>query len=52
MMLSVTWAIYATGLIIAGLKKQYAPIRYLAIVLFVITIVPRTTLLTVTELSV
>jgi uncharacterized membrane protein len=39
MMLSVTWAIYATGLIIAGLKKQYAPIRYFAIALFVITIV-------------
>jgi uncharacterized membrane protein len=39
MMLSVTWALYAMGLIIVGFRKQYAPIRYFAIGVFVITIV-------------
>jgi uncharacterized membrane protein len=39
MMLSVTWALYATALIVAGFRKQYAPIRYFAIGVFVITIV-------------
>jgi uncharacterized membrane protein len=39
MMLSVTWAAYATALIVAGLRKRYAPIRYFAIGLFVVTIV-------------
>jgi hypothetical protein len=39
MMLSVTWALYATILIVVGLKKGYAPIRYFAIAVFAITIV-------------
>lgn len=38
MMLSVTWALYATTLVVVGLKKRYAPIRYLAIAVFVVTI--------------
>ncbi len=39
MMLSVTWALYATILIVVGLRKGYAPIRYFAIAVFAITIV-------------
>jgi hypothetical protein len=39
MMLSVTWAGYATLLVIAGLKKHFAPIRYFAMAVFVITII-------------
>jgi uncharacterized membrane protein len=39
MMLSVTWAAYATLLIVAGLKKRFAPIRYFAIAIFLITII-------------
>src|SRR5262249_5194646 len=39
MMLSVTWAAYATGLIVAGLRKQYPPIRYFAIAVFAVTII-------------
>jgi uncharacterized membrane protein len=39
MMMSVTWAGYATLLIIAGLKKHFAPIRYFAMAVFVITII-------------
>jgi uncharacterized membrane protein len=39
MMLSITWALYATLLIVVGLKKRYAPIRYFAMTVFVITIV-------------
>jgi hypothetical protein len=39
MMLSITWALYATMLIVVGLKKRYAPIRYFAMAVFVITIV-------------
>jgi hypothetical protein len=38
-MLSVTWALYATALIVVGLRKHYAPIRYFAMALFVVTIV-------------
>ena len=37
-MLSMSWATYATGLIVAGLQRRYAPIRYLAIALFGVTI--------------
>ena len=33
-MISIVWAGYATGLIVAGLRRTYAPIRYLAIVVF------------------
>src|SRR5205814_2983029 len=39
MMVSITWAVYATLLVIVGLKKDYAPIRYFALTLFVVTIV-------------
>ncbi|HEX9369293.1 MAG TPA: DUF2339 domain-containing protein [Vicinamibacterales bacterium] len=36
---SVTWGVYATVLIIIGLKNGYAPIRYFAILVFSVTIV-------------
>ena len=39
MTISVTWAAYATVLIVVGLYKRYAPIRYFGIGLFAITIV-------------
>jgi uncharacterized membrane protein len=39
MMLSITWAAYATLLIVVGLRRRYAPIRYFAMTVFVITIV-------------
>jgi uncharacterized membrane protein len=39
MMLSITWAVYATVLVVIGLKKRYAPIRYFAMTVFVVTIV-------------
>jgi hypothetical protein len=39
MMLSITWAVYATLLVVAGLRRRYAPIRYFAMTIFVITIV-------------
>ena len=38
MMLSVTWAIYATILIVVGLKRRSAPARYLAMAVFGVTI--------------
>jgi hypothetical protein len=34
---SVTWALYATALIVVGLKREYAPIRYFAIAVFALT---------------
>jgi len=39
MMVSITWALYATLLIVVGLKKHYAPIRYFAMTVFIVTIV-------------
>jgi hypothetical protein len=39
MMLSITWAAYAMVLVVIGLKKRYPPIRYFAMVVFVVTIV-------------
>jgi len=36
--ISVTWAAYAAGLVGAGFQRRYAPIRYLAIVLFGLTL--------------
>ena len=39
LMVSVTWGVYATALIVIGLRKRYAPIRYFAIVVFAVTIV-------------
>jgi uncharacterized membrane protein len=38
-MVSVTWGVYATVLIVIGLRRRYAPIRYLAMIVFAITIV-------------
>jgi uncharacterized membrane protein len=39
LMVSVTWAVYATALIVVGLQRRYAPIRYFAMALFGLTIV-------------
>ncbi|MEI6669239.1 MAG: DUF2339 domain-containing protein [Acidobacteriota bacterium] len=36
--LSVAWALYGTALIIIGINRRYAPVRYLAIVLLAITV--------------
>jgi len=38
LMLSMTWAIFATVLIVAGMRRRYAPLRYFAIALFAVTI--------------
>jgi uncharacterized membrane protein len=35
--LSIAWALYSTGLIVAGLRKRYAPLRYVAIAVFAVT---------------
>jgi uncharacterized membrane protein len=39
MTLSLTWAVYSTILVIVGLMRKYAPIRYFAMTVFAITIV-------------
>ena len=36
--LSITWAVYAVGLIAFGMRRGYAPARYLGILLFAITV--------------
>jgi uncharacterized membrane protein len=38
MMLSATWGVYAAGLTAAGIKRHYPPVRYLAIVVFGVTV--------------
>ena len=38
MMLSATWGAYATALTAVGITRRYAPIRYLAIVVFGMTV--------------
>ncbi len=38
MMLSATWGAYAAGLTAIGIKRRYAPVRYLALVVFGITV--------------
>lgn len=38
LMLSVTWAVYATALIVAGFRRRYSPIRHFAIAVFAVTI--------------
>src|SRR5262249_53141372 len=38
MTLSLTWAVYATILVIVGLVRRYAPIRYFAMTVFAVTI--------------
>jgi uncharacterized membrane protein len=37
-MLSAAWAAYAAALIVVGMRRHYAPIRYFAIVLFALTV--------------
>lgn len=39
LMLSVTWAAYATALIVVGLRRRFAPLRIFAMVVLAITIV-------------
>jgi uncharacterized membrane protein len=39
LMISATWGIYAAVLIVIGLRKDYAPIRYFAIALLALTII-------------
>src|SRR5262249_29528658 len=34
----ILWAVYAVGLVFAGIRRRYRPIRYLAILLFGFTI--------------
>jgi uncharacterized membrane protein len=36
--LSVAWVLYGTGLIVVGIMRRYAPIRYLAIALLAVAI--------------
>jgi len=36
---SVAWAVYGTALIVVGIVRRYAPVRYLAIALLAVTIV-------------
>ena len=38
MMLSATWGAYAAGLTAVGIKRRYAPVRYLALVVFAVTV--------------
>lgn len=38
MALSIAWAVYATALAVIGLRLRYAPIRYVAFVVFGVTI--------------
>ena len=38
LMLSATWGLFALVLIVIGLRKRYAPIRYVAILVFTVTI--------------
>jgi uncharacterized membrane protein len=37
--ISLAWAVYGTALIVVGIVRRYAPIRYLAIALLALTIV-------------
>jgi uncharacterized membrane protein len=39
MMTTIAWVGYATALIVAGIRRRYAPIRYLAIAVFGVSIV-------------
>ena len=38
MALSIGWAVYATVLVVIGLRRRYAPLRYVAFVVFGVTI--------------
>jgi hypothetical protein len=37
--ISVAWAVYGTALIVVGIVRRYAPVRYLAIALLAVTVV-------------
>jgi uncharacterized membrane protein len=37
LMVSVTWGVYATVLIVVGLRSRYAPLRYFAMAVFAVT---------------
>jgi uncharacterized membrane protein len=37
--LSVTWALYAVVLVFVGIRRRFAPARYLAIALFAVVVV-------------
>jgi len=37
MMISLAWAVYATLLVVVGLRRPYKPIRYLGIAIFAVT---------------
>jgi uncharacterized membrane protein len=39
LMLSITWALYATALIVVGIRRRYAPLRYTAFAVFGVTII-------------
>ena len=39
LMLSVTWGVYATVLVVIGLARDYAPVRYFAITVLAVTII-------------
>src|SRR4030095_8012817 len=39
MMLSASWVLYAAALVVLGMRRKYAPIRYFAIVLFGIALI-------------
>jgi len=39
MMLSASWVLYAALLVVLGMRRKYAPIRYFAIVLFGIALI-------------
>ena len=36
--LSIAWALYGTALIIIGINRRYAPVRYLALALLALTV--------------
>jgi uncharacterized membrane protein len=38
MTLSIAWAVYATVLVVIGLRRNYAPLRYVAFIVFALTI--------------
>lgn len=49
-MISLAWAVYAVVLVVAGMRRRYAPVRYLAMAVFGVTI-PKVLLLDLAELE-
>jgi uncharacterized membrane protein len=49
-MTSLAWAVYAVVLIVVGMRRRYAPVRYLAMAVFAVTI-PKVLLLDLAELE-